>query len=80
MEIQLKHLIEVLARYLADHPEQIRVTEIHAARTSILQLRMAKDDAGHIIGKDGQNAEALRTILGATATRLRKKVILEILV
>ena len=79
MDTPLKQLTELLARFLADHPEQITVREINAGRTSIIQLRTAKDDVGYIIGKEGQNAQAMRTILDATAARLRRKAILEIL-
>lgn len=79
MEIELKELAELLARYLADHPEQICVEEIQGSRTSILLLRAAREDITGIIGKNGRNAEAIRIILEATASRLRKKVLLEIL-
>jgi predicted RNA-binding protein YlqC (UPF0109 family) len=76
---QLKELVEVMARSLADSPEQIQVKEIGGGRTSIFQVRMAKEDLGQIIGKEGRNANALRTILSAVAIKLRKTAILEIL-
>ncbi len=78
MDFQLKELIELLARFLADHPERIRVREIGNIRTSIIQLRAAKDDIPKIIGKDGENAQALRTILNAAAARLEKRCYLEV--
>jgi len=76
---QLKELIEVMARSLADSPEQIQVKEIGGGRTSIFQLRMAKEDLGQLIGKKGRNANALRTVLGAVAIKLGKTAILEII-
>ncbi len=78
MEFQLKELIELLARFLADHPERIRVSEISSGRTSIIQLRADRDDLPKVVGKDGQNAQALVTILNAVAARLHRRCFLEV--
>jgi uncharacterized protein len=78
-DIQVKELVEVIAKALAEHPEQIFVTEICGHQISVIELRAAKDDLGKIIGKEGRNAHALRTLVNAAATKLRKRAVLEIL-
>jgi uncharacterized protein len=77
--IQIKKLVEVIARTLADDPRQVQVNEIVGQQFSVLQIRAARSDVGKIIGKRGQNADAMRTIVNAAATKLKKKAILEIL-
>jgi predicted RNA-binding protein YlqC (UPF0109 family) len=74
----VKELIEVMAKALVEYPEQVSVTEIAGEQASVLELRTAKEDLGKIIGKRGRNARALRTILNAASTKLRKRVVLEI--
>ena len=74
----MKELIEVMAKALVEYPEQVSVTEIAGEQASVLELRTAKEDLGKIIGKRGRNARALRTILNAASTKLRKRVVLEI--
>jgi len=71
--------VEFIARALAEHPEEIVVKEICGQQISVLELRAAKVDLGKIIGKEGRNAHALRTILNAAATKLKKRAVLEIL-
>jgi predicted RNA-binding protein YlqC (UPF0109 family) len=78
MDLELKELAELLARFIVDHPERIRVKEIGNIRTSIIQLRAATDDLPRIIGRGGENAEALRTILSAVAAKLKKRCFLEV--
>jgi predicted RNA-binding protein YlqC (UPF0109 family) len=78
-DIQIKELVEYIARCLAEHPEQVVVTEITGQQISVLELRAAKDDLGKIIGKEGRNAHAMRTIMNAAATKLKKRAVLEIL-
>jgi uncharacterized protein len=78
-EIQIKELVEVIARALAEHPDEIQVNEISGHQISVLELRAAKVDLGKIIGKEGRNAHALRTILNAAATKLKKRAVLEII-
>ena len=77
--IQIKKLVEVIARILADDPRQVQVNEIVGQQISVLEIRAAKSDLGKIIGKQGQNAHAMRTIVNAAATKLRKRAVLEIL-
>ena len=78
-ESQIKELVEVIAKALADYPDQIVVSEINSQQTTVIELRAAKQDLGKIIGKQGRNAQALRTIVNAAATKLRKRAVLEIL-
>ena len=78
-EIQVKELVEVIARALAEYPNEIDVREVSGQQISVIELRAAKGDLGKIIGKEGRNAHALRTIVNAAATKLRKRAVLEIL-
>ena len=78
-EIQIKELVEYIARCLVEHPEQVIVKEITGHQISVIELRAAKDDLGKIIGKEGRNVHAMRTIVSATAMKLKKHVVLEIL-
>ena len=75
----LKELIETMARALVDNPEGVKVYEIESGMTSIIELRVAKPDLGKVIGKQGRNVDAMRTILSATSTKIRKRAILEII-
>ncbi|MDD6298991.1 KH domain-containing protein [Hornefia butyriciproducens] len=72
-------LVETIAKSLVDHPDQVIVTEKDDRQGSILQLRVAGDDMGKVIGKQGRIARALRTVVKAAATREKKKVIVEII-
>ena len=75
----LKELIETIVRALVDNPEQVKVSEIEGGMTSIIELWVAKADLGKVIGKQGRNADAMRTILSAASTKIRKRAILEII-
>ncbi|RKY05702.1 KH domain-containing protein [Candidatus Poribacteria bacterium] len=75
----LKELVEYIAKALVDHPEQVVVNEIEGEKTSILELSVAEDDLGKVIGKGGRTARAIRTILSAAATKANKRAVLEIL-
>jgi predicted RNA-binding protein YlqC (UPF0109 family) len=75
----VKELVEIIAKALVDHPDQVRITEIHGGYTLVIELKTAKEDVGKIIGKRGQNAQAMRTILNAASAKLGKRVILEII-
>ncbi|MDY6909728.1 MAG: KH domain-containing protein [Thermodesulfobacteriota bacterium] len=75
----LKELIEYMARALVDQPEQVRVSEIEGEQTSVIELRVAKEDLGKVIGKQGRTARAMRTILSAASTKIRKRAVLEII-
>ena len=75
----LKELTETMVRALVDDPEQVKVSEIEGGMTSIIELWVAKPDLGKVIGKQGRNADAMRTILSAAATKIHKRGILEII-
>lgn len=67
-----------MAQALVDNPEEVLVSEIEGNQTTVLELQVAKSDLGKIIGKQGRNAQAMRTILGAVSAKIRKRVVLEI--
>jgi uncharacterized protein len=77
--MEMKELIEYIAKVLVDNPDEVSVTEIEGKQTSVLELRVAKEDLGKVIGKQGRTARAMRTILGAASTKLKKRSVLEIL-
>ena len=68
-----------IAKALVDKPEEVFVTEIEGEQTSVIELKVAKEDLGKVIGKQGRTARAMRTILSASSTKLRKRSVLEIL-
>lgn len=74
----MKDLVEHVARALVSHPESVQVNEIEGETASVLELKVAPDDLGRVIGKEGRTAKALRTILNAVASRAERRVILEI--
>lgn len=75
----MKELIEYIAKSLVDDPDSVHVTEVEGEQTSVLELKVAKEDLGKVIGKQGRTARAMRTILGAASTKARKRAVLEIL-
>ena len=75
----MKALIEFVAKSLVDHPDQVEVKEVEGEQTTVLELKVAQDDLGKVIGKQGRTARALRTILSAASTKARKRTVLEIL-
>jgi predicted RNA-binding protein YlqC (UPF0109 family) len=74
----MKELVQLLARSLVNNPEAVEVNEVHGDTASVLELKVAKDDLGRIIGKQGRTAKSIRTILNAAASRTNRKVVLEI--
>ena len=76
----LNELIETMARALVDNPQRVKVSEIEGEMNSIIELRVANRDIGNVIGKQGRNVDAMRTILNVAAMKIRKRVILEIIV
>jgi predicted RNA-binding protein YlqC (UPF0109 family) len=62
-----------------DAPDQVKVNEVEGEKTSVLELSVAKDDLGKVIGKQGRTARAIRTILSAASTKIRKRSVLEII-
>jgi len=75
----MKDLITEIVKALVDQPEKVSVTEIVGENTNVLELSVAKSDMGKVIGKQGRNAQALRTILSAASGKTRRRYILEIL-
>jgi predicted RNA-binding protein YlqC (UPF0109 family) len=75
----MKDLITYIAQALVDHPEQVKVTEVEGNQTSVLELKVAKEDLGKVIGKQGRTARAMRTILSASSAKLKKRTVLEII-
>lgn len=76
---ELKDLIENVSKYLVDLPENVQVNEIVGEQTTVIELRVDKSDLGKVIGKQGRTARALRTILNAASTKLKKRSVLEII-
>lgn len=76
---KLRDLVEQIAKVLVDKPEAVQINEIEGEQTSVIELKVAKEDLGKIIGKEGRTAKAIRTILGAAGSKLKKRVVLEII-
>ena len=77
--MSMKQLIEYIARALVDNPEAVDVSEISGEQTSVIELKVAKDDLGKVIGKQGRTARAMRTILSAASAKIKKRSVLEII-
>jgi predicted RNA-binding protein YlqC (UPF0109 family) len=75
----MKDLISYIARALVDNPEQVSVSEVEGNQTSVLELKVAKEDLGKVIGKQGRTARAMRTILSAASAKIKKRTVLEII-
>lgn len=75
----MKDLIENIAKALVDNPDSVEVAEVDGEQTTVIELKVAKEDIGKVIGKQGRTARAMRTILGAASTKLGKRTVLEIL-
>jgi uncharacterized protein len=75
----MKDLIAYIAKALVDKPEEVTVTEIEGEQTSVIELKVAKEDLGKVIGKQGRTARAMRTILSAASTKINKRSVLEII-
>ncbi|NRA35271.1 MAG: KH domain-containing protein [Polyangiaceae bacterium] len=74
----LKELIEAIAQALVDEPDNVEVQEIDGEHNSLIELRVAKNDIGKVIGKDGRTAQSMRTILTAASTKLGRRAHLDI--
>ncbi len=74
----MKELIKYIAEALVDNPEQVSVKEVEGNQTSVLELKVSKDDLGKVIGKQGRTARAIRTILSAASAKEKKRTVLEI--
>ena len=75
----MKELVEVLAKALVDHPEEVVVTEKETEKATVIELRVASSDMGKVIGKQGRIAKAIRSLVKAAASGDEKKVVVEIL-
>ncbi|MEE8552021.1 MAG: KH domain-containing protein [Desulfobacterales bacterium] len=75
----MKELIKYIAKALVDFPEQVDVAEVEGNQTSVLELKVAQEDLGKVIGKQGRTARAMRTILSAASAKIKKRTVLEII-
>lgn len=75
---ELAFMVEVIAKALVDLPDEVSVGEVVGENTTVIELKVAKTDIGKIIGKEGKNANAIRTILLGAATKLKRRTVLEI--
>jgi hypothetical protein len=81
MEARMNYrdLVDYMVKSLVDHPDQVEITEVEGEKSTILELKVTKEDIGKVIGKHGRIARAIRTIINASATKSGKRVVLEIL-
>jgi predicted RNA-binding protein YlqC (UPF0109 family) len=75
----LKDLVEFIVKRLVDHPDKVSVTEITGEQSTIIELRVAPEDLGKVIGKEGRTARSIRTLVNAAASKSHKRAVLEIL-
>jgi len=75
----IKVLVEYIAQMLVDHPEQVSVEAVEGQQVSVFKLSVAKEDIGKVIGKQGRTAQAMRTILSAASSKLKKRALMEII-
>jgi len=75
----MRELVEYIAKALVDDSDHVHVTEVEGEQVTVLELRVAPNDIGKVIGKQGRTARAMRTILNANATKLKKRAVLEII-
>ncbi len=76
--LPMRDLIHAIAVELVDRPDQVKVTEVSGDHNSVIELRVAKDDVGKVIGRDGRTAQSMRTILTALSTKLGRRAHLDI--
>lgn len=75
----MKEFIEMIVRALVDNPDEVRLTEVQGAKTAVYELRVGPGDLGKVIGKKGQTAKAIRTLISAISAKKGKRAVLEIL-
>lgn len=75
----MKELLEAIAQALVDYPDEVSVSEVEGEKSLILELKVAKDDMGKVIGKQGRIAKAIRTVVKAAAVKENKRVVVEII-
>jgi predicted RNA-binding protein YlqC (UPF0109 family) len=78
-EMAMKELVELIVKSLVDNPDKVKVTQLNGEQSSIIELAVAPEDMGKVIGKQGRNAQAIRVIVAAAGMKLKKRVSLEIL-
>jgi len=77
--VDFKELVKYIVQALVDNPDEVQITEIEGEKSTILELKVLKEDIGKVIGKHGRIARAIRIILNASATKAGKRIVLEIL-
>ena len=75
----MKELIKYIAQALVDNPEEVEVSEIWAEHTVVIELKVAKSDIGKVIGREGRNVQAMRSVLSASSAKVKKRAVLEII-
>jgi len=75
----MRELVTYIAKSLVDRPDQVSVAEVEGNQTTVLELTVAKEDLGKVIGKQGRTAQAIRTILSAVSSKVKKRTVLEII-
>ena len=75
----MKELVEMIAKSLVDNPDKVQVSQLDGEQSSIIELKVAPEDLGKIIGKQGRNVQAIRVILGAAGMKLKKRFNLELI-
>ncbi len=75
----MKELVEILAKALVDHPEEVEVKRVEGEKSVILELKVSPEDMGKVIGKQGRIARAIRTVVKAAAAKEGKRVVVEII-
>ena len=78
-EVSMKNLVEFIAKALVDEVSHIEINEIQGNQTNIIELKVAKEDIGKVIGRQGRTADAIRTILTCAAAKASKRYILQII-
>jgi predicted RNA-binding protein YlqC (UPF0109 family) len=78
-EVTVKKLVELIAKSLVDNPDKVQVSQLEGEQSSIIELKVAPEDVGKIIGKQGRNVQAVRIILSAAGMKLKKRYILELI-
>jgi predicted RNA-binding protein YlqC (UPF0109 family) len=77
--VAVKELVELIAKSLVDDPDKVKVFQLDGEQSSIIELKVAPEDVGKVIGKQGRNVQAIRIILGAAGMKLKKRFILELI-
>jgi len=75
----VRELVELMAKALVDNPDKVQVTQLDGEQSSIIELKVAPEDVGKVIGKQGRNVQAIRIILGAAGMKLKKRFVLELI-